>query len=481
MESINTGIIRGEQEFITRFLSIKCILITVVIICIYLYCFKRDLKSLCILNVGMIEGIALNNILWGISSKNMKKYKCKLNNEYNNRTKIYKSLINNIISPIILLKDEKIYFMNDEAKKFIKIKDDINFNNINIYDYLEEKFYKDGLLKLDNVKKYNQNSNGVSYRNEKIMLKNGKTLQIDVKCFPLRLNDEDFICISVKNNSLLEENKRLYEELEKNKMEHRERAEFYANISHDLKTPINIIYSAIQVMNMALNNKRIETIEKYIGVIKQNCYRLLRLVNNIVNTNKIESGCCKIKLSNNNIVNLVEDIVTSVSSYVENNDMDIIFDTDVEEKIIACDKDMIERVVLNLISNAVKYKKDGRGNIQVNVQDKQDKVLVSVKDNGIGIPENIQENVFNRFVQSNKKEYDLTTCSSGIGLALVKSIIDMHEGNIDMYSKENKGTEIIFELPSKKVKENENSKEIYAKNIGQNVKIEFPEIYDSAM
>ncbi|NFD57684.1 HAMP domain-containing histidine kinase [Clostridium botulinum] len=477
MENISTVIIKERQEVIKKFLPIRFILINVVIGFIYVSYVKSDLKSFCIFNIAMVEGIILNNMLYGFSSRDMKTFKNKFNSKYNNKTKIYKNFINNIISPIIILKDEKIYFMNDEAKKYIKIKKNINFNNINIYDYLEEKFYKEGLLKIDNIK----NSTGTTYLNEKIILKNGEILKVDLRCFVLDLNDEEFVSISIKNNVLLQENKKLYEELEKNKVEHRQRAEFYANISHDLKTPINIIYSAIQVMNMALDNKKIDTIEKYIGVIKQNCYRLLRLVNNIVNTNKIESGCCKVKLNNNNIVSLVEDIVTSVSTYVENNDMDIIFDTDTEEKIIACDKDMIERVVLNLISNSVKYKQSGKGSIQVTVQDKEDRVIVSVKDNGIGIPENIQKNVFNRFVQSNRKEYDLTTCSSGIGLALVKSIIDMHDGNIQINSRENKGTEIIFELPSRKVKENEKCKEIYTKNIGKNVKIEFPEIYDSAI
>ncbi|KEJ00527.1 histidine kinase [Clostridium botulinum A2B7 92] len=477
MENISTVIIKERQEVIKKFLPIRFVLINVVIGFIYVSYVKSDLKSFCIFNIAMVEGIIFNNMLYGFSSRDMKTFKNKFNSKYNNKTKIYKNFINNIISPIIILKDEKIYFMNDEAKKFIKIKKNINFNNINIYDYLEEKFYKEGLLKIDNIK----NSTGITYLNEKIILKNGEILKVDLRCFALDLNDEEFVSISIKNNVLLQENKKLYEELEKNKVEHRQRAEFYANISHDLKTPINIIYSAIQVMNMALDNKKIDTIEKYIGVIKQNCYRLLRLVNNIVNTNKIESGCCKIKLNNNNIVSLVEDIVTSVSTYVENNDMDIIFDTDTEEKIIACDKDMIERVVLNLISNSVKYKQSGKGSIQVTVQDREDRVIVSVKDNGIGIPKNIQKNVFNRFVQSNRKEYDLTTCSSGIGLALVKSIIDMHEGNIQINSKENKGTEIIFELPSRKVKENEKCKEIYTKNIGKNVKIEFPEIYDSAI
>ncbi len=161
----------------------------------------------------MVEGIISNNMLYGFSSRDMKNSKNKFNSKYNNKTKIYKNFINNIISPIIILKDEKIYFMNDEAKKYIKIKKNINFNNINIYDYLEEKFYKEGLLKIDNIK----NSTGITYLNEKIILKNGEILKVDLRCFVLDLNGEEFVSISIKNNVLLQENKKLYEELEKTK------------------------------------------------------------------------------------------------------------------------------------------------------------------------------------------------------------------------------------------------------------------------
>ncbi|EJO5347576.1 HAMP domain-containing histidine kinase [Clostridium botulinum] len=487
MENIITRIIKNQEENKKNKLPIKFILINLSIIFIYVHCVKLNLQGFCIINVGILELVIFNNIFCGFSSEDMKRFKNGFNTEYNdnhkynNNSKIYTNFINNIIAPIILLKDEKIFFINDEAKNFIKLKINTNFNNTNIYNYLEEKFYKQRLLKIDTIKNYNINSTSVTYPNEKIIFSNGEVLNVDLRCFVLNLDGEEFVCLSIKNNTVVQENKKLYDKLEKNRTEWRKRAEFYANICHDLKTPINIIYSAIQVMNIAISNKKIEAIEKYIGTIKQNCYNLLRLVNNIVSTNKIESGCCKLNLTNNNIVSLVEDIVTSASTYVENNDMDIIFDTDAEEKIIACDKVMIERVVLNLISNSVKYKKGGKGHIDVNIKDKKERVTISVKDNGIGIPENMQKSVFNRFVQSNKKEYDLTSCSSGIGLALVKSVIDMHEGNIYMKSKENMGTEIIFDLPCKRVKEDDKCNAIYAKNIGQNVKIEFPEIYDSAI
>ncbi|NFB36955.1 sensor histidine kinase, partial [Clostridium botulinum] len=131
MENISTVIIKEQQEVIKKFLPIRFILINAVMVFIYVIYVESDLKSFCIFNIAMVEGIIFNNMLYGFSSRDMKTFKNKFNSKYNNKTKIYKNFINNIISPIIILKDEKIYFMNDEAKKFIKIKKNINFNNIN--------------------------------------------------------------------------------------------------------------------------------------------------------------------------------------------------------------------------------------------------------------------------------------------------------------------------------------------------------------
>ena len=161
-------------------------------------------------------------------------------------------------------------------------------------------------------------------------------------------------------------------ELEKNlKMQE----EFFLNIAHELKTPLNVIFSITQLFDLYIKDGSLienqDKLEKYINVITQNCYRQSKLVNNLLDLSKIESGFFKLHLSNNNIVSVVEDIVQSVSEYVENKGLKIIFDTNVEEKIIACDPISIERIMLNLISNAIKFSMAG-DEIFVNVLDKGD-------------------------------------------------------------------------------------------------------------
>lgn len=257
------------------------------------------------------------------------------------------------------------------------------------------------------------------------------------------------------------------------------KTEFFANLSHELRTPINVILSAIQLLNLYVNEGTIDinnkNISKYIFTMQQNCYRLLRLVSNIIDITKIDAGFFELQLENHNIVNVVEDITLSVSEYIEHKGITLIFDTEVEEKVIACDSDKIDRIMLNLLSNAVKFTNPG-GKIMVNIYDREDKVLISVKDNGIGIPKGNQKLVFERFHQVDKS---LTRSheGSGIGLSIVKSLVELHGGNITVKSEYNKGTEFIIELPVKLVK----AKELMYNNMhGDNIEkinIEFSDIY----
>jgi signal transduction histidine kinase len=143
-----------------------------------------------------------------------------------------------------------------------------------------------------------------------------------------------------------ETNKKLKESL-------KSQEEFIANISHDLKTPLNVISASVQLLSMYCNSGLIDekknSFIKYLGSIKQNSYRLSKLINNIVDSSKIKAGFFELHLSNNDIVEVTEEIVTSVTTFTESKGLNIIFDTDMEEKIIACDPEKIERLILNLI------------------------------------------------------------------------------------------------------------------------------------
>ncbi|MEQ8199093.1 MAG: ATP-binding protein [Clostridiaceae bacterium] len=140
---------------------------------------------------------------------------------------------------------------------------------------------------------------------------------------------------------------------------------------------------------------------------------------------------------NCNIVNIVEEITLSVAEYIKSNHLNLIFDTDIEEKIVACDLDKIERIMLNILSNAIKFSDLG-GNIFVNIYDGKKFITITIEDTGIGINEDKLNIIFDRFRQIDKSF--TRNEGSGIGLSLVKSLVEMQGGTILVESKYGAGT-----------------------------------------
>jgi signal transduction histidine kinase len=230
--------------------------------------------------------------------------------------------------------------------------------------------------------------------------------------------------------------------------------EIFTNVSHELKTPLSLIYAATQVMEAYLQNDSIidnrDKLKRNFNVIKQNCNRLTRITNNVIDLSRIDCGFFTLNLSNQNIVNIVEGIVESVVEYVETRGLTLIFDTDIEELYMACDAEKIERIVLNLISNAIKFSNVGE-EIFVNVSYKNQEVVeISVRDTGVGIDEEHINEIFKRFHQVDKSLIRNTE-GSGIGLSLVQSLVDLLGGKISVESEIGKGSIFTVELPIKTV------------------------------
>jgi len=227
------------------------------------------------------------------------------------------------------------------------------------------------------------------------------------------------------------------------------KSEFFSNLSHELRTPLNVILSALQLLDTYTSCNDINELKikfkKYCNIMKQNGYRQLRLVNNIIDITKLDAGFFDLNLQNCNIVNIVESVTMSVAQYIKSKSIELIFDTDIEECIIACDSEKIERVILNLLANAIKFTKSN-GNITVNMYDKGKSIMISIKDTGIGIPNDKLNIIFDRFRQVDKsltRDHE----GSGIGLSIVKSLVELHKGTISVFSEYGKGTEFILALP----------------------------------
>ena len=256
---------------------------------------------------------------------------------------------------------------------------------------------------------------------------------------------------------------------------------FLANISHELRTPVNILLGATQMLKYNLENDEAldrEKIKVNSKIQVQNCYRLIRLVNNLIDITKIDSSNFTLNMSNCNIIEIVEAVVTSVVKYAELKNIKIIFDTEVEELILACDLDAVERIVLNLLSNAIKFTpKDG--NILVNIDTIDNSVQIRVKDSGIGISKDKQEMIFERFKQVDNL-FTRSNEGSGIGLNLVKSLVEMHGGTIQVNSEYLNGSEFIVEIPIRQVGDDqihENGSDNILSNVISRIDIEFSDIY----
>lgn len=253
--------------------------------------------------------------------------------------------------------------------------------------------------------------------------------------------------------------------------------DFILNISHDLRSPLNIILSILQCYKSEYMGNSNGKLQEHMDTIKRNCYKMLKLINNLIDSTKLDSKYYILKKENLDIINFIEWNISNIDKYASQKNISLIFDTNVEECIIGVDPEAIDRIIMNLLSNAVKFS-DNNSNIYINVWKRKDFVKISVKDEGVGIPYDEQKNIFDRFIQSSKNKHS-EEAGSGIGLDLVKRLVNAHGGRISLKSKENEGSEFIVELPMTLVKDVDTtqSRKLDATNKVDVLEIEFSDIY----
>ncbi|MBC8061168.1 MAG: PAS domain-containing sensor histidine kinase [Clostridiaceae bacterium] len=368
------------------------------------------------------------------------------------RNKFLNRLIDNLELPVVTISaaDLTISQINQKAFDILKdirpdIKSAVKLKGSEITGILstfkETVYYK----KVKEVIKEKK----IKYINKRTLVINGNEVYWNVIFDPVfKANGEieEILVLIIDITAEIKSNKIMEKAL-------KSQEEFLANISHELKTPLNVIYSTIQLFNMYCKNdcldEKKESIFRYINSMFHNCYRLSKLINNIVDLSKIDAGLFQLNFSNNNIVGIIEEIVMSVTEYSDIQGLSIVFGSNIQEKIIACDPEKINRIVLNLISNAIKFSDKGK-EIFVSVEDKNEFIEISVKDNGIGIDRNQLEMIFNRFKQVDKS-LSRNAEGTGIGLSLVKAIVELHHGRVYVESEFGKGSKFTVALPNRKM------------------------------
>ena len=239
------------------------------------------------------------------------------------------------------------------------------------------------------------------------------------------------------------------------KKEEELRNQFFANISHELRTPINILICSFELLRSKIDDKDklYEYYKKYDKTIMDNSSRMLRLVNNIIDVSKFDAGAFKMHFVNCDIISVIENITMCTIQSPKLQNRNVVFDTNTEYLEMKCDVENIERVMLNLLSNAIKFTAPD-GNILVECTEEEHTLKISVKDDGIGIPDEYREKIFQRFVQVDKSLHRNAE-GSGIGLSLVKYIVEAHNGEIYINPEYKDGCEFIIILPKVKCDEND--------------------------
>lgn len=226
------------------------------------------------------------------------------------------------------------------------------------------------------------------------------------------------------------------------------RKEFVANVSHELKTPLTTIKSYVETL-MEYKDIDRELSCKFLAVIDNESDRMARIVRDLLQLSNLDYNKTKWNYVECSVDKLVEDVCLKLDFAVKEKNHKIIVNIEDDLPNIVIDKDGIEQVILNIISNAIKYTPNN-GKIEVIAEKKDDNVAITVRDNGIGIPEEDKNRIFERFYRVDKgRSRELG--GTGLGLSIAKQIVEALGGNIILKSELNVGTEISLMIPVEKV------------------------------
>lgn len=223
---------------------------------------------------------------------------------------------------------------------------------------------------------------------------------------------------------------------------------FFTNISHELRTPLTLITGPVE--DIIKNEKISDSVKEQLSVVQSNAERMLRMINQILDFRKIQNKKMKLQIQLTRIDTLVEKICNNFSKAAQDKKINFVFTNHAREAMLWIDRDKIDIIVYNLLSNAFKFTNDGK-KIEVRLIKYADHIMIKVIDEGMGIPKEKKGILFERFTSTNDIQNITKRSGTGIGLNLVKELVDLHKGNIEVESEIGKGT--TFSVMIKRGKE----------------------------
>lgn len=216
------------------------------------------------------------------------------------------------------------------------------------------------------------------------------------------------------------------------------RREIVANVSHELRTPLTSIIGFIKgILDGVITN---EDEKKYLSIAYEEANRLKELTKDIVDVAKLESGSTKLLREEFELNDLANDVYIELEELVKEKNLDFILDEKDKNIVINADKARIRQVLINVINNSIKF--TNKGYIKLSIEKIESKAKIVIEDTGIGIQQDKISYLFNKFYTAN--EYGNATSGAGLGLNIVKNIVDMHNGTINIESTVNKGTTVTI-------------------------------------
>lgn len=220
------------------------------------------------------------------------------------------------------------------------------------------------------------------------------------------------------------------------------KSRFFANISHEFRTPLTLILGpAKDIIEKSKDNEA----KQNAGLIKRSANRLFGLVNQLLDLSKLEAGKMKLETREIDIIPLLKGLVLSFSSLAERKKITLSFNTTEEKINVYLDRDKIEKIINNLLSNAFKFTPEG-GKIDFTVTKQTNTLELRISDSGKGIAKDHLDKIFDRFYQIDRS-YTREQEGTGIGLALTKELVELHKGKIEVESEEGKGTTFTVTIP----------------------------------
>jgi putative nucleotidyltransferase with HDIG domain len=222
------------------------------------------------------------------------------------------------------------------------------------------------------------------------------------------------------------------------------KTQFFANVNHELRTPLTLMLAPLKSLLEGRTGKLSPALKDTLDTMQRNGYKLLKLINNLLDLNKLEEGRMRLKVRTVNLVDFVPPLLASVKPLADQKQLRLYFQHPPHPVDLTIDTDQFEKVLFNLLSNALKFTNKG-GKITIYIEDKDHTVTITVEDTGIGIPANMLERIFDRFSQVDGSKSRAQE-GTGIGLALAREIVNVHQGTIRAESELGKGSRFIVEM-----------------------------------